>query len=396
VTRILHITRDFPPRHMGGISTVVAGMAAASARAGSTVGVISFDGWRPRSQPPQRAHEHPAAIQRETDFQGAGGSRYDVVRIGSPADVDAARSFTHAFRPTLLHVHDGMLWGFAARLRGELGVRVVKSVHVLHQLQNRLRKVAENTLSLAGQQAALAGADRIIVPSEAAARALRADAPRLDGRLRTIPHGIEDTEAAREAAASRGTDRHRNPREVLYVGRFADIKGTADLFDAMPRVLDQAPEASFVIAGGVPGNRRADTLWRRRWTTNAPRHVQERTRFTGWLSPTALARHYRDAAVLVVPSRFETFGLVALEGMLHGVPVVAASAGGLAELVVDGQTGALFEPGNIEALAALLVDVLGDPARARALGQNAAREVRRTGLWDRRVQSLERVYAEVG
>jgi len=379
--RVLHLTRDFPPRHRGGISTAVAGLAHAQVRAGYDVAVLSFDDWRPRAG--------------ATSAAAPGAEMQDgiaVLRLTSAAQLEAARVSAHRHRPTLLHVHHGMLWEFAAALRAELGVPAVKSVHVVQRLVNELRGTHERTLSLAGQQAALDAADRVIVPSRAAAAAL--SSPALAPRLRVVGHGIDDSPAARAAAAHHVATPGHGP--LLAVGRFDDVKGTPELFGAVQTVLARLPDATCVIAGGVPANQRAEARWLRQWRAQAPAPLQARVHHVGWLDAAALSACYRDAAALIVPSRHETFGLVALEAMLHGVPVAATDAGGLAELMVHGDTGLLSPPRDAALLAEHAITLLTDAPLAARLARNAAALVRANHLWDHVLPRMQAVYAELG
>lgn len=379
---VLHLTRDFPPRHCGGISSAVGGLARAQVRAGLGVAVASFDAWRPRAG---SAASAPAQVETCDGIA--------VLRISSPTQLDAVHAFACSQRPALLHVHHGMLWELAAALRAELGVRAVKSVHVVQHHMNALRGTRERTLSLTGQAAALAAADRVIVPSRAAADALIAPSPALARRLRVVPHGIHDSGAARAAANRHAEAPASGP--LLAASRFADVKGTPELFAVMRAVLARLPDTACAVAGGVPANRRAEARWLRRWRAETPEALQARVRFTGWLDAIALAGWYRDAAALIVPSRCETFGLVALEAMLHGLPVAAAAAGGLAEVIVHGETGLLSPPGDPATLTEHAVALLTDPELAGRLGRGAATAVRETRLWEHVLPRLLAVYDEV-
>jgi glycosyltransferase involved in cell wall biosynthesis len=379
--RVLHLTRDFPPRAAGGISTAVGGLAAASQRAGLAVSVISFDAWRPTR----------FACGGATAERSAEGIA--VLRVTGAAQLNAAAAFARAQRPHLLHVHHGMLWAFAASLARALGVPALKTVHVVQRRMNALRGTGERTRSLAGQEQALAEASRIIVPSRAVAEALLAGDAGLAARLRVAPHGIDDSAGARAAVAARASA--NSGRTVLHVGRFDCVKGTAELFTALVQLLADRPAAAAVIAGGVPENRRAERRWLQRWQRLAPPALRARADFVGWLTPEVLQAHYRTATLLLVASRFETFGLAALEAMLHGVPVVASAAGGLTELVRDGETGFLVPSGAPQALAARAVELLDQPSRALQLGQAAAVAVRQQHLWPRALPAITAVYREL-
>lgn len=379
--RVLHLTRDLPPRHTGGLSTAVGGLVKASARYGLGVSVLSFDAWRPT-----RAGA-PAPCEPGIE------DGVEVLRVTHPDHLGAAREFARAARPNVLHVHHGMLWPLAASLREELGVAAVKTVHVVQREMNALRKTTEHTRSLAGQEAALAAADRIIVPSRAARRALACYGEDVLARVRLAPHGIDDSPAARASVAARTVPYDYAP--LLAVGRFDHAKGTPTLFGVLLRALARIRNAKAVIVGGVPANLRAELQWRRRWEAEAPAQMRERVRFTGWIGPEALAVEYAAAGLMVVPSRFETFGLAVLEAMLFGVPVVANPAGGVLELVEHDVAGLIAPDPDVELLTAYTVALMRDTPRAMRFGQTGADVVRKYYLWPQRLPAVLSVYGEV-
>ena len=148
---VLHVTRDFPPRHHGGISTAVGGLARAQSRAGLGVAVLSFDAWRPCAG---------TAASAPPPVEAADGIA--VLRLRSAEQLPAARDLRHraAARPRCTCT-TASCGEFAAALRAELRVPVVQSVHVVQRYMNELRGTRERTLSLAGEEAALAAADRV-------------------------------------------------------------------------------------------------------------------------------------------------------------------------------------------------------------------------------------------
>jgi glycosyltransferase involved in cell wall biosynthesis len=105
-------------------------------------------------------------------------------------------------------------------------------------------------------------------------------------------------------------------------------------------------------------------------------------------------RWYSAADVLVVPSRYEPFGMVVLEGMLHGLPVIAAEVGGPADILEHGRTGLFFPPRNGTALAAALRQLVENDEDRRRMGHAAACEVRQKWLWERLVPDMLDVYRE--
>lgn len=369
--RVLHLTRDFPPRCTGGLSTAVGGLVRAAAAAGVEGAVLSFDAWRPRRN---RADAAPPTEERDPP----------VLRVSSPDHLDAARAFAARVRPDLLQVHDDLLWELTAELRDALHVPAVSMVHVLHAEQDRLREVGRQPYSSVAQSCALAGADRVIAPSHAVDARI---ADRVDAARRRVARlGIE-------APAARGE--RRTLERAVFAGRFADLNGTAEIFAAAPRLLERVPAAELVIAGGLPENPRSDRRWRRRWDDAATPAMRQRAELAGWLGPEALRSLLASSGVLLAPSWFETFGQVVLEGMLHGLAIVAGDTGALRELVGDDEAcGPLVPPRDPDALVDAAVSLLADPARIAAAGQRAA-ERAAAYLWPRRIGEHIAVWREL-
>jgi glycosyltransferase involved in cell wall biosynthesis len=148
---------------------------------------------------------------------------------------------------------------------------------------------------------------------------------------------------------------------VLHVGRLAAEKNLGVLHRAFALARERLGQlATFVIAGEGPGRRELE----RRLPF---------ARFLGFLDPATLAAVYASADLCVLPSFTETCGLVALEAMASGVPVIAADAGGLRESVTDGHNGMLAPPGDAPAFAAAIMSLTADAAERAAMSVAARR-----------------------
>jgi glycosyltransferase involved in cell wall biosynthesis len=158
-------------------------------------------------------------------------------------------------------------------------------------------------------------------------------------------------------------------------------------------VLRAEPRARFVLAGGPPFVEPADL--ERQWLPPELAPHRGRVHFTGWLSPSQVEAWYSAADVLVVPSRYEPFGMVVLEGMLHSLPIVASAIGGPAEILRDDRTGLLVPPRDPGALARALIRLVKDVPTRLQIGAAAAREVRRRWAWPQRVYRMRSVYREL-
>lgn len=151
---------------------------------------------------------------------------------------------------------------------------------------------------------------------------------------------------------------------ILCPGRLHPSKGQDVLIRALPQVSEAVPEAEVLLAGDGPERERLEKL-------AVETGVAGRVRFAGALERRKLFAEMAAAAVCVVPSRSEAFGLVNIESMAMGTPVVASRVGGIAEVVRDGVEGLLFETGNSGELAECLLRVLKDKELREHMGRNA-------------------------
>lgn len=165
---------------------------------------------------------------------------------------------------------------------------------------------------------------------------------------------------------------------LLSLSRLHPMKGIEVLLQAVAAARAAVPELRLEVAGDGPLEEELRRV--------APDGVE----FLGRVSPVAplLDRN----AVLVVPSRHEGLGMVALEAMAHGRAVIATSVGGLPELVVDGETGLIVPPHDAAALSRAIIELAGDPARVRAMGAAARRRVVTEFAESRPVDRVEALY----
>ena len=123
--------------------------------------------------------------------------------------------------------------------------------------------------------------------------------------------------------------------------------------------------------------------------------MRAQVHFTGWLSSNELTEWYRVSDILVIPSRYEPFGMVVLEGMIHILAVAASDVGGPAEILRHDETGILFPPGSATALADAILRLVSDTALRERIAVSGALEVRENWLWDKIVCKMLAVYDEV-
>ncbi|HET6497441.1 MAG TPA: glycosyltransferase family 4 protein, partial [Coriobacteriia bacterium] len=244
-----------------------------------------------------------------------------------------------------------------------------KAVNIVHTEPDASRHEGSGTLALGVRKRVDAAShgrvDRFVAVSSAVRDALSSDGVDPE-RVVTIVNGI-DIERLRAEARLPAPEGVRAPGPLVgFVGRLAPVKG-AEHFVRMAAILSfRVPRSRFVIAGSGPEEDRL------RGSADA-RGLAGRLRFLGHVSPAAPVLNASD--VVVVPSLSEGFSLVAAEAMALAKPVVATRVGGLADVVVDGETGLLVPPADPEALAAAVARLLRDPALTARLGEAGSRRV---------------------
>jgi glycosyltransferase involved in cell wall biosynthesis len=312
--KILHLAESAK----GGVGTYLAEILGDQARRYGSDNV--------RALIPSQHAAHVSGVDRRllVTWQRQDRSALGVFKLAAAMLREIAR-----FQPTVVHAHSSFAGGVLRLLYGwtRAPFRIVYCPHgwafdrQSSGLKNRLIERIERSLAPA--------ADRIVLISHHEQReALRIGID--PACLSVVLNGIDDQPAGR--AARWDDDRIR----VLFVGRLDTQKGFDTLLDAVDPIRDRV--SVRVIGKAVAG------------PATAPRPYSSQVEYLGWRSLAEVATEIAAADVVVIPSRWEGFGLVALEAMRGGCAVVASAVGGLREIVVEGVTGHLVAPDNPERL----------------------------------------------
>jgi D-inositol-3-phosphate glycosyltransferase len=204
-------------------------------------------------------------------------------------------------------------------------------------------------------------------------------------RIAVVPCGVDLDRFSPSGPRAARDGRHR----ILSLGRLVERKGVETTVRAMTAV----PGAELVIAGG--GDAIADAEQARLSSIATACGVQDRVRLLGRIARQDVPALLRSADVVVSVPWYEPFGMVPLEAMACGVPVVASAVGGHLDTVVDGRTGALVPARDPAALAQRLRELLADPARLAAISSAAAVRARSRYGWNRIAVETELLYRQV-
>ncbi|MBI3028728.1 MAG: glycosyltransferase [Candidatus Rokubacteria bacterium] len=299
---------------------------------------------------------------------------------------------------SLVHSHYWLSGVAGLSLSGRWRVPLIQMFHTLGQLKNEVARAPEELepdLRIAEEERIVAGADRLVASNPVERAHLvwyyRAAA---EG-IRVIPCGV-DTELFRpmdqdEAKAALGLG---PAPALLYVGRLSPIKGLETLLEALARVPRRAePVPTLVVIGGDADEPQNGHVARLRERV-AALGLGGAVRFLGAQPQEGLRLYYAAAEVTVMPSYYESFGMVALEAMACGRPVIASRVGGLTTTVQDGATGYLVPEGDPLVLADRISAILRDADLRGRLGREAARRAAQY-RWPCVAEAVCRLYTEL-
>ncbi|MEV6878978.1 glycosyltransferase [Amycolatopsis sp. NPDC051128] len=289
-------------------------------------------------------------------------------------------------RPDLVHAHFWVSGLATALAASATGTPVAQTFHALGVVKKRYQGDMDTSPAdrirlerIIGRQAG-----RVIATcSDEVFELSRLGVPR--SRISVIPCGVDLERFTPDGPAARRGAPHR----LVAVGRLVPRKG----FDIAITALAQLPDTELVIAGGPKRSRLAQDPEARRLRKLAGRlGVGDRVRWPGQVSRKDMPALLRSADAVVCTPWYEPFGLVPLEAMACGIPVVAAAVGGLTDTVVDGVTGLLVRPHQPRELASRVRRLLDDPALGHAYGTAGHDRAVARYSWDRVAADTLRAY----
>jgi spore coat protein SA len=182
---------------------------------------------------------------------------------------------------------------------------------------------------------------------------------------------------------------------LLFVGRLRKIKGIHKLLQAMPSIITAEPDSLLIITGSAfYGSDRKTNYVEQLYqlAKNFPNHV----RFLSFIPHAEIHHWFAAAEIVLVPSiGQEAFGLVNVEAMACGVPVIATNIGGMPEVIVHGKTGYLIDPQKVEAeLANYVIQLLNNPKRIKNLGLSSVNRVLENFTWEKSANRLLQMYVQ--
>jgi glycogen synthase len=361
--RVLFWSEDFRPA-LGGVQVLASELLRTLSQRGFEFLVI--------------AHRDAEVFPAVSDYDGVLVHRFRFWHALAEKELTALQAMLEQvaalkrrFRPDVIHLN-GVRYGVMLH-HGTRRASTAPTLVSLHEtFEDRYTQrdtVFESTLR---------SAEWITACSTAVLEKTRQQVPGITSRSSVIPNALQMPELPPATLVF-------DPPRLLCVGRLVPDKGFDLALEAFAAVLRRFPSARLIVAGDGPARpdleARADELG-----------IRRAVEFLGWVDPEAVAALMNRASLVVMPSRQEPFGLVALQAAQLGRPIVATRVGGLPEVVLHDETGLLVPTDDPSALASAISSLLSEPERARQLGAAARGRASTVFDWDRCANAYADLY----
>jgi glycogen(starch) synthase len=367
--KLCFLSKEYPPGDFGGVGRYTAELATGFADAGHEVHVVtaSPDSSRVDFEQGVWVHRVPAPARWVPDLAAtpltpilalSAADYHEVRRIHDQSPVDLVSA--------PLWLSEGVTSQLDPRFPTVLTLMTCqKAISAMHP---SFRDALVTRQQIALEDESVAGATHVHAISKAILDRAVIDYDADPKKAFVAPLGLVDRRP--QFARKRKAD---GRVRVLFVGRLEVRKGADLLLDAAVKLCRELPQAEFVLAGKDTPHTELGETYRAKFEREYGHDpdLVGRVRFAGMVSEDELFQHYADCDVFCLPSRYESFGLVFVEAMMFGVPVVGCRTGGMVEVIADGEYGHLFAPEDAAGLTDALRKLIADPAHRAALGAAA-------------------------
>jgi len=382
--KILMLSWEYPPRVVGGISRVVHDLSHRLIKDGHDVTVVTYrDG-----DVPYFENDDGVMVHRVDNFMISSNNFIDwVMQLNFNMIARAGEIIAKEGNFDVIHAHDWLVAYAAKTLKHAYSTPMIATIHATEAGRNsgirgETQKYINDTEWMLTYEAS-----EVIVNSNY----MKNELQRLFGlpfeKINVVPNGVNlnlfngvdrDYDFRRQYAMD-------NEKIILFMGRLVYEKGIQHLISAMPKVLANYHDAKLVIAG------KGGMIDELRNQVNSL-GIADKVYFTGYLSSKNVQKMYKCADIAVFPSTYEPFGIVALEGMLSGAPVVVSDIGGLNEIVDHGVNGMKSYAGNPNSLADSILTLLFDHKLCDTIAKNAKNKVKTEYNWNKIAQDTHFTY----
>jgi glycogen(starch) synthase len=384
--RLIMLSWEYPPRIIGGISKVVYNLAQSLGRSGNEVHVISF--WEEGTR--DFEYDNNVFVHRVRLNNVSWSSFIEWVMQLNFAMLECAVGLLRQKKFDIIHAHDWLVAYAAKVLKNSFSIPLISTIHATESGRNNgihtdMQRDISSIEKMLSEQS-----DRLIVNSKYMKDEISSIFDISKDKISIVRNGadLNKFDIVNADAEFRNNYAAPNEKIVFFVGRLVNEKGVHILIDAIPQILGKNNNVKFVIAGRGPClNNLIDQ--------SRNLNVYNKVYFTGFVCEEVLLKLYKCSNIAVFPSTYEPFGIVALEGMVAGIPVVVSDTGGLREIVNHRENGMRFYSGNSNSLADCILELLENEELSKQITGNALEIVHRLYNWNNITKKLLQEYKYV-
>ncbi|MBO5478771.1 MAG: glycosyltransferase family 4 protein [Clostridia bacterium] len=382
--KILMLTWEYPPRIVGGIARVVNDLSKRLIKDGHDVTVVTYR----EENAPYFEDDKGVKVYRVDNYMINPNNFIDwIMQMNFNMIAKANEIIASEGKFDVIHAHDWLVAYAAKTLKNSYDIPIVATIHATESgrnsgIHNEMQRYINDTEWMLTYEAT-----EVIVNSNYMKRELQALFGLPFEKINVVPNGINinmfsgierDYEFRRQYAAD-------NEKIILFMGRLVYEKGVQHLISAMPKILQGYHDAKLVIAGkgGMIDELKAQVN---------KMGIGNKVYFTGYMDAKQVCKMYKCADVSVFPSTYEPFGIVALEAMLSGTPVVVSDIGGLNEIVEHGVNGMKSYAGNPNSIADSILALLYNPQLSQEVVKKAKTMVKNEYNWAKIAQDTHFTY----
>ena len=382
--KILMLTWEYPPRIVGGIARVVHDLSKRLIKDGHEVTVITYK----EGNVPYFEDDKGVKVHRVDNYMINPNNFIDwIMQLNFNLLAKANEIIDKEGKFDVIHAHDWLVAYAAKSLKNSYDIPIVATIHATEAGRNsgihdETQRYINDTEWMLTYEA-----NEVIVNSNYMKCELQRNFGLPFEKINVIPNGVnltmysgieKDYDFRRKYAAD-------NEKIILYAGRLVYEKGVQYLIGAMPKILQNYHDAKLVIAGkgGMIEELKAQVGYL---------GLGNKVYFTGYMDHKSLCKLYKCADISVFPSTYEPFGIVALEGMLAGNPIVVSDIGGLDEIIEHGINGMKSYAGNTNSIADSILTLLYDHKLGIEISKNAKAKVKELYNWTKIAQDTHFAY----
>lgn len=378
------LTWEYPPRVVGGIARVVHDLSHRLIKDGHEVTVVTYK----EGNVEDFEDDNGVKVYRVNNYMINPNNFIDWIMQLNFNLISKATEIINKEGPfDVIHAHDWLVAYAAKTLKDSFKTPIIATIHATEAGRNsgihdEVQRYINDTEWMLTYEST-----EVIVNSNY----MKNELQRLFGlpyeKINVVPNGVnlnlyngveKDYNFRRQYAAD-------NEKIILYVGRLVYEKGIQNLIAAMPKVLNGYHDSKLIIAGkGGMIDELRDEVRRL--------NIENKVYFTGYLNLNQVTKMYKCADVAVFPSTYEPFGVVALEGMLSGTPVVVSDVGGLNEIVQHRENGMKSYAGNPNSIADSILELLYNPGLGAEVSRAAKAKVKAQYNWNKIAQDTHFIY----